>query len=263
MKKIIGIAMAWCLLGLSPVLTPSQAQVYTWTDENGVRHYSNVAPSESAGETVEKIEELPGEGGPSTDSIERALQRSSDNQPSDADMQTDNAETDESDTPAEPSQDALDAEAAAEDPSDAEMPAEEESDLEEADADPGSADDESPEADVDAESADADEQFEEADVDAESTEAQNSTTQDLVVEEEKERTRRLVEALSDGTQAGDQLIENEKRRLEQTITELENQPLERFGSQQNKRRQIGFYQYRLQQLNSSPEVYLQYGDEEE
>jgi hypothetical protein len=48
--------------------TSTGANVYTWTDENGVRHYSNVAPSESATD-IQKDDELnpggpPGSGSP-------------------------------------------------------------------------------------------------------------------------------------------------------------------------------------------------------
>ena len=35
-----------------------QAQVYTWTDEKGVKHYSNVAPSEAADE-IQQDKEIP------------------------------------------------------------------------------------------------------------------------------------------------------------------------------------------------------------
>ena len=33
-----------------------QAQLYEWTDEKGVKHYSNVAPSESAPEVKKRQE---------------------------------------------------------------------------------------------------------------------------------------------------------------------------------------------------------------
>jgi hypothetical protein len=268
MKKIVGISMACFLFWFFPALTPLQAQVYTWTDENGVRHYSNVAPSESAGETIEKIDELTGEDQPAPDSIERALQGSSEPPPEDTATQTNPAETEESETPALPEEQPADDELPVDETPDGQETGLEDVDLpEDAEADlPEDAETDLPEdaeADLPEEAEFGEDESEEAGDDAESEESQNSlSTQDVVIEQEKERTRQLVEALSDGTQGSQQLIENEKRRLEQTITELENQPLERFGSQQNKRRQIGFYQYRLQQLNSSPEVYLQYGDEE-
>lgn len=40
-----------------------QANVYTWTDENGVKHYSNVAPPESA-EEIQQDKEIPPDTSP-------------------------------------------------------------------------------------------------------------------------------------------------------------------------------------------------------
>lgn len=48
---VIFLAILLCV----PLL---RANVYTWTDEKGVKHYSNVAPPESAGE-IQKGEEIP------------------------------------------------------------------------------------------------------------------------------------------------------------------------------------------------------------
>ncbi len=52
------------------------------------------------------------------------------------------------------------------------------------------------------------------------------------------------------------VIAREKERLEKKIVELEQMPLEQFGSQRNKRVQIGFYEYRLQDLMKDPEAYF-------
>ena len=51
-------------------------------------------------------------------------------------------------------------------------------------------------------------------------------------------------------------IEAEKEMLENKIAELEEQPLEYFGSQKNKRTRIGFYKYRLETLEQDPEKYF-------
>ena len=51
-------------------------------------------------------------------------------------------------------------------------------------------------------------------------------------------------------------IEAEKERLENKIAELEEQPLEYFGSQKNKRTRIGFYKYRLETLEQDPDKYF-------
>ena len=51
-------------------------------------------------------------------------------------------------------------------------------------------------------------------------------------------------------------IAAEKERLENKIAELEEQPLEYFGSQKNKRTRIGFYKYRLEILEQDPDKYF-------
>ena len=52
------------------------------------------------------------------------------------------------------------------------------------------------------------------------------------------------------------IITREKERLEKKILELEQKPLEFFGSQQNKRVRIGYYEYRLQALMADPDNYF-------
>ena len=51
-------------------------------------------------------------------------------------------------------------------------------------------------------------------------------------------------------------IQDEKTKLKLKIADLESQPLENFGSQQNKRRTIGYYKYRLADLEKDPEKYF-------
>ena len=51
-------------------------------------------------------------------------------------------------------------------------------------------------------------------------------------------------------------IETEKQRLEAKIAELEEKPLEYFGSQKNKCTRIGYYKYRLETLLQDPDKYF-------
>lgn len=58
------------------------------------------------------------------------------------------------------------------------------------------------------------------------------------------------------------LINREKKRLALAIRDLEEAPLEKFGSQGNKRRQVGYYKYRLEKLLADPDNYIKYPDSE-
>ncbi len=51
-------------------------------------------------------------------------------------------------------------------------------------------------------------------------------------------------------------IAAEQKRLEDKISQLEEQPLEYFGSQKNKRVRIGYYRYRLEALQQDPDAYF-------
>jgi hypothetical protein len=53
-----------------------------------------------------------------------------------------------------------------------------------------------------------------------------------------------------------EMIAREKVKLERKILELENAPLDQFGSQRNKRVRIGYYQYRLETLLTNPDEYF-------
>ena len=61
---------------------------------------------------------------------------------------------------------------------------------------------------------------------------------------------------AENQEISEERIEAEKERLENKIAELEEQPLEYFGSQKNKRTRIGFYKYRLETLEQDPEKYF-------
>jgi hypothetical protein len=84
-----------------------------------------------------------------------------------------------------------------------------------------------------------------------------------ILKEHEEDLKREQEARkqSDAVQntappASADAIATEKERLEKKIEELEQKPLEFFGSQQNKRVRIGYYKYRLQALMEDPENYF-------
>jgi hypothetical protein len=80
------------------------------------------------------------------------------------------------------------------------------------------------------------------------------------LEEEKareEEARKEAESVKRNAPPGrDELIAREKVKLEKKIAELEAQPLDYFGSQNNKRVRIGYYQYRLDALMSNPDEYF-------
>ena len=61
---------------------------------------------------------------------------------------------------------------------------------------------------------------------------------------------------AENQEISEEKIAAEKERLEDTIAELEEKPLEYFGSQKNKRTRVGFYKYRLETLEQDPEKYF-------
>jgi flagellar biosynthesis/type III secretory pathway M-ring protein FliF/YscJ len=65
-----------------------------------------------------------------------------------------------------------------------------------------------------------------------------------------------AEAAEDQESSQEDKIAAEKERLEDKIAELEEKPLEYFGSQKNKRTRIGFYKYRLETLEQDPDKYF-------
>lgn len=74
-------------------------------------------------------------------------------------------------------------------------------------------------------------------------------------EEKKERQQAEAERRNrKPTRA--ELIESEKQRLLNKVTELEEKPLDYFGSYKNKRVRIGFYKYRLDTLMQDPDKYF-------
>jgi hypothetical protein len=84
----------------------------------------------------------------------------------------------------------------------------------------------------------------------------------LLQELEQERLRALeeqrnqAETVRRAPPTQTEIVARERERLEKKIQELEQQPLDHFGSQKNKRVRIGYYEYRLQNLNSDPADYF-------
>jgi len=75
-------------------------------------------------------------------------------------------------------------------------------------------------------------------------------------EAEQEKQRQEEEAEANKPPTMEERIEDERTKLNLKIAELESLPLDHFGSQQNKIRSIGYYKYRLEDLNKDPEKYF-------
>ena len=73
---------------------------------------------------------------------------------------------------------------------------------------------------------------------------------------EQEKRRQEEEAEANRPPTMEERIQDEKTKLKLKIAELESQPLDHFGSQQNKIRTIGYYKYRLADLEKDPEKYF-------
>ena len=75
-------------------------------------------------------------------------------------------------------------------------------------------------------------------------------------EAEQEKKRQEEEAEENRPPTMEERIEDERTKLNLKIAELESLPLDHFGSQQNKIRSIGYYKYRLADLEKDPEKYF-------
>ncbi len=73
---------------------------------------------------------------------------------------------------------------------------------------------------------------------------------------EEEARRRAAAVRQAAPPTREELIAREREKLEKIIAELEEQPLEFFGSQKNKRTRIGYYRYRLETLLADPDRYF-------
>lgn len=80
------------------------------------------------------------------------------------------------------------------------------------------------------------------------------------VEEEKQGVEQPPEesgaAKPSAPPSREEMIAIERAKLEKKIQDLEELPLEHFGSQKNKRVRIGYYQYRLESLLANPDNYF-------
>ena len=74
--------------------------------------------------------------------------------------------------------------------------------------------------------------------------------------QQREEKLKAEEAEINRPPTQEEKIAAEKEQLEQKIAELEEQPLEYFGSQRNKIARIGFYRYRLEALLEDPDKYF-------
>ena len=81
------------------------------------------------------------------------------------------------------------------------------------------------------------------------------------LEEDEERQaaedrRKTAEAEANRKPTREERIALEKNRLEAKIADLEEKPLDYFGSQKNKRVRIGYYRYRMETLMRDPDQYF-------
>ncbi len=177
-----------------------QAQMYEWTDEKGVKHYSNVEPSESVEEIKKKQEDKENRspGKPRSSVKKQKTFKKKRSAP-------------KKDTP-EPENES------------------------------GSDTEQNPEEDF---SAKLNLKFERFPI-----------TQDDLINEEKARVQKIKDYSKKNSIKPADIIQKEKNRLLKAISDLQGAPLDKFGSTDNKRRQIGYYKYRLEELLKSPETYF-------
>jgi hypothetical protein len=172
--------------------------VYVWTDDKGVKHYSNTGPSEIT-EDYQKEEELPPD--PSSAAASRV-------------------------EPSEP------------------PPSQASPDDSVSEAPPPADDAKDPEADY--------------------LESQRLSLDDFpmqqgaLVQREKTIVADLQDVLAQPDVKREDIIERERKRLLFAIGIMEQAPLEKFGSQGNKRRQVGYMKYRIEELNDDPDAYFKY-----
>ncbi|MGA9477645.1 MAG: hypothetical protein WBV21_07685, partial [Desulfobacterales bacterium] len=86
--------------------------------------------------------------------------------------------------------------------------------------------------------------------------------QDELVQREKSIVYDLQQQLEQPNADRQHLINREKKRLMLAIQDLDEAPLEKFGSQKNKRRQVSYYKYRLEKLLADPDEYIKYPESE-
>jgi ATPase subunit of ABC transporter with duplicated ATPase domains len=103
--------------------------------------------------------------------------------------------------------------------------------------------------------------------DKKQTEAEQGQVQNFIKEadenyEKQQQEEKLKEKLKaeeaekNRPPTQEEKIAAEQEKLEKKISELEEQPLEYFGSQKNKRVRIGFFRYKLEALLQDPDKYF-------
>ncbi len=195
MLQITTTAVAILILLQTPAFSDS---VYVWTDEKGVKHYSNTGPSEII-EGYQKEDEVPSES--ASASSTRAVPAEA---PAAAETRTDSA--------------------------------------------PGATAAEGDSTDPEAEYLDATR----INLDLFPQE------QGYLVQREKSIIAALQQELEQTGVSRQDVIKRERKRLLFAVNTLEQAPLEKFGSQKNKRRQVGYYKYRIDELLNNSDAYFQY-----
>jgi len=180
---------------------PLSAGIYSWTDEKGVRHYSNVAPTETDQE-VQRLDEIP-----SSAPENRGPTAPSGTGPSEPAAFGDTAP-----------------------------------------ADPGAED--KPVETGAPESASK----------SEKSPTPVPTEQNEIVQSEKAVVKELQRQLVQDASRRGEFVEKERQRLSRALEQLQKTPVAEFGSQKNKTRAMGYYRYRLEALEGSPDSYFTYGD---
>ncbi len=99
--------------------------------------------------------------------------------------------------------------------------------------------------------------------DKKQTEAEQGQVQNFIKEadenyekQQREEKLKAEEAEKNRPPTREEKIAAEQEKLEKKISELEEQPLEYFGSQKNKRVRIGYFRYQLEALLQDPDKYF-------
>jgi hypothetical protein len=81
-------------------------------------------------------------------------------------------------------------------------------------------------------------------------------SQDELISDEKKRLKQIESYSVSASLSREEMVKREQKRLEGAIQTLQRAPLSKFGSYNNKRKQVGYYQYRLTELLESPDTYF-------
>ena len=212
MNLFKAIAVLTLLLSTAPMVL---ANVYTWTDEKGVKHYSNVAPPESVKE-IHKAEEIPADPSAADNPLPPATEAVK------VPSQSNPRGTRSGDQDAKTALDKL---------KNPEKVGESATEKVNESTPPGG-------EDVN----------------------QLALPQGEIVSNEKAHLKKLQIELEEDSEKREQLIASEEKRLMQALDTVRRTPTSQFGSSRNKDRQVGYYQYRLEALQNSPDTYFDYAD---